>query len=392
MGNLTAAFVRSVTKPGRYSDGGTLFLRVTPTGTRSWIQRLVIDGKRHDIGLGGFPVIGLAVARERAFANRVTVAHGGDPLAAKQKPKGLTFRDTAERTYEAMKPRWRNEKTPKIWRGVLAKRAYPAFGDKPVDKVTREDVLSILAPIWATRPEVARRLRQYIRATLAWCQAHGHVTGDNVAGESIDGALPSMPSIKQHYRALPYSEVPATLEALASGLNTSAKLCLRFVILTAVRGGEARNAEWSEFDMEAHTWTIPAAKMKRATEHRVPLSDAALAVLEQARALDDGSGFVFPSPMKRGRPLSNMTLTKLLRDTGLAERCTVQGFRSSFRDWCAETGKPREIAEAALAHAVKGVEGAYFRSDLFERRRRLMDQWGAYVTATPAGKVVQIRG
>ena len=366
MGKLTIGFLRSVTVPGRYGDGATLFLKVAHGGSKSWIQRLTIEGQRHDIGLGTFPVIGLAEARERAFANRVAVAHGGNPLAEKRRAKSPTFREAAERTFEATKARWRNAKIAKMWRSTLEKRAFPAFGDRRVDTVTREDVLRVVAPIWSSKPETARRLRGYIRATLSWCQAHGFIAGDNLAGESIDGGLLSMPVVKQHLRALPYAEIGAALETVQG--DTAAKLCLRFVVLTAVRSGEARGAVWTEIDMATRTWTIPAARMKVATEHRVPLSDAAVTVLGQARALHDGSDIVFPSPMKPGRSLSDMALTKTLRDAGLADRATVHGFRSPFRDWCAETGKPREIAEAALAHTVGGVEGAYFRSDLFQRR------------------------
>ena len=209
-----------------------------------------------------------------------------------------------------------------------------------------------------------------------------------MAGEGIDGALPAMPAVKQHFRALPYQEVGAALETVeASWTSRAAKLCLRFLILTASRPGEARGATWAEVDVEAPEWRIPAERMKGGAGHRIPLSDAALAVLERARGFDDGSGLIFPSAVRPGHPLSDMTLTKILRDQGLADRATVHGFRSAFRDWCAETGKPREIAEAALAHTVGGVEGAYFRSDLLARRRVLMDQWAVFLTV-PAGKGV----
>ena len=202
-----------------------------------------------------------------------------------------------------------------------------------------------------------------------------------MAGEGIEGALPAMPAVKAHFRALPYQEVAAALETVdGSKASKAAKLCLRFLILTAARSGEARAATWAEVDFEAKEWRIPGERMKGGREHRVPLNRAALVVLERARVLDEGSGLIFPSPLKPGRPLSPMTLTKILRDQGLAERGTVHGFRSSFRDWCAETGKPREVAEAALAHTVGGVEGAYFRSDLYARRRVLMDQWAAFLT------------
>ena len=274
---------------------------------------------------------------------------------------------------------------------TLERHAYPVIGDMSVDRIRREDVLRTLTPIWTRRPETARRVRQRMRAVLRWCWAHGYVS-ENVAGEGIDGALPKMPAVRQHFRALPYSEVATALETVeASRVSKAAKLCLRFLVLTAARSGEARGATWAEVDAEAREWRIPGDRMKRGAEHRVPLSDAALAVLERARRLDDGSGLIFPSALRPGHSLSNMTLTKILRDQGLAGRTTVHGFRSAFRDWCAETGKPREIAEAALAHTVGGVEGAYFRSDLFARRRVLMDQWSAFLTEAQ-GKVVRLYG
>ena len=391
MGRLNAAMVRGLAKPGRYGDGGTLFLNIAPGGSKSWIQRLAIDGKRHDIGLGGFPLVTLREAREAAFENRRLARRGGDPLAAKRRASAPTFQEAAERTFEANRARWRNNKTTSNWLQGMAKRVLPVLGDMRVDAIGREDVLRILTPIWTGKPEIARKLRSRIRAVLAWAQAHGHVQ-HNVAGEAIDGALPAMPAVKAHFRALPHPEVGAALETIeTSRASVSAKACLRFVVLAACRSGEARLATWGEIDLEARTWRVPASRMKGGAEHRVALSDAALDVLESVRPLRDRSDLLFPSPSMPGKPLSDMTLTKVLRDTGLAGRATVHGFRSSFRDWCADTGKPREIAEAALAHTVGGVEGAYFRSDLFERRRRLMDQWAQYVVGG-AGKVVRFNG
>ena len=391
MGKLNAAMVRGLTKPGRHGDGGTLFLNIAPGGSKSWIQRLAIDGKRHDIGLGGFPLVTLREAREAAFENRRLARRGGDPLAAKRRTRAPTFREAAERTFEANRARWRNNKTTSNWLRGMAKRVLPVLGEMRVDAIGREDVLRILTPIWTDKPEIARKLRGRIRAVLAWAQAHGHVE-HNVAGEAIDGALPAMPAVKTHFRALPHPEVAAALDVVtASRASLSAKACLRFVVLTACRSGEARLSSWGEVDLEARTWRVPASRMKGGAEHRVALSEAALAVLESVRPLRDRSDLVFPSPTRPGKTLSDMTLTKVLRVTGLAGRATVHGFRSSFRDWCADTGKPREIAEAALAHTVGGVEGAYFRSDLFERRRRLMGQWAAYVTGN-RGKVVRLHG
>ena len=391
MATLTAAKVKNISDPGMYGDGGTLYLRVAPGGSKSWIQRLTIEGKRCDIGLGGYPLTSLAEARDKAFENRKAARGGGDPLAEKRKARMPTFREAAQNTFDANRPRWRSEKVAAKWWQAMEKHAFPNLGNKRVDRIGRDDVLRVLTPLWTSRPEQARKLRQSIRSTLSWAQAHGLVE-TNMAGEAINGALPAQPAVKEHLRALPYREVGTALETVeASASSLSAKLCFRFTVLTAARSGEARGATWDEIDLDAREWRIPAGRMKAGAEHRVPLSDAALTVLEQARPLRDKWRLVFPSPSRAGRSLSDMTLTKVLRTTGLAERATVHGFRSSFRDWCADTGKPREIAEAALAHTVGGVEGAYFRSDLFARRRRVMADWAAYLTGDDA-KVVVLRG
>ena len=391
MGRLTAAKAKSLSKPGRHGDSDTLYLCVKASGAKSWIQRITIDGRRHDIGLGSFPVVSLAKARERAFANRVAIADGRNPLAEKIKAKIPTFREAAEKTIDANRPRWRNPKTDQNWTAALERHAFPVLGNMRVDRIGREDVLRGLTPLWTSKPEQARKLRRRIRATLAWCQAHGHIE-HNIAGEAIDGALPAQPAVKEHLRALPYRDVAAALATVdSSRASPTAKLCLRFTVLTAARSGETRGATWTEIDLQAGEWCIPASRMKSGVEHRVPLSDGALAVLQRALPLRNHSDLIFPSPARRGRPLSDMALTKVLRDSGLADRATAHGFRSSFRDWCAETGKPRELAEAALAHAVAGVEGAYFRSDLFERRRRLMADWAGYLNGE-GPTVVQLRG
>ena len=390
MGKLTAAKVKVIARTGLHGDGGTLYLNVAPGGSKSWVQRLTVNGRRRDIGLGGFPLVSLAEAREKAFDNRRWARAGGDPLAEKHKARVPTFREAAHKVFEANKPRWCSKQHTQNWLKYLERYAMPHIGDMPVDQIGREDVLRILTPLWGTRMETARRVRQRVRAVLRWAQAHGFVT-ENVAGEGIDGALPTMPAVKEHFRALPYQEVKAALETIeASQASLAAKLCFRFTVLTAARSSEAREAVWSEIDFDAREWRIPGTRMKNGAEHRVPLADAALAVLEQARMLKNESDLLFPSPLKKGRPLSNMTMTKLLRDVKLAERATVHGFRSSFRDWCAETGKPRELAEAALAHTVGGVEGAYFRSNLLAKRRRLMDQWAAFLTVSDEKKGVPL--
>ena len=393
MRKLTAAEAKSIKRPGMYRAGDTLYLRISSTGAKSWVQRIMVDGRRRDIGLGSFSLVSLAEAREKAHQNRrLARVDGVNPLAAKRKAKVPTFAEAALKTHEALKPTWRNEKHAVSWMQTLEKYAMPRLGDMRVDKIGREDMLAVLTSIWASRPETARRVRQRIGAVMEWSQAHDFVA-QNVARDAISGALPKLPKVKEHYRTLPYREVAEALEIIeASKASMSAKSCFRFLVLTAARSGEARGATWDEINLESREWRIPASRMKAYVEHRVPLSDEAVAVLEKARALDDGSGLVFPSPVRKGKPLSDMTLTKVLRDNGFAERATVHGFRSTFRDWCAETGKPREPAEAALAHIVGGVEGAYFRSDLFAKRRRLMESWGAFVAGSTGRKVVRLHG
>ena len=379
---LSATRVRALKEPGRHSDGGGLHLFISKAGRKSWVHRITIDGRRRDIGLGGFPSVSLAQAREKAAANRTAIAGGRDPLEEKRRPATPTFREAARTVHDANKPRWRNGKHAAGWMGSLERHAMPILGGMPIDRISRADVLRVLTPIWTTRPETARRVRQRMRTVFRWAMAHGF-TETNPAGEAIDGALPRMPKVRAHFRSLPYQEVGSALETVeASQASVAAKLCFRFLVLTAARSGEARGATWDEFDMRGRVWRIPSERMKAGVEQRVPLSGQALDLLAQASTLRDESGLVFPSPLKPGVPMSDMTLTKLLRSTGLAERATVHGFRSSFKNWTLEqTETPWAVSEAALAHTLgNSTEQAYARSDLFERRRALMQLWADYVT------------
>ena len=326
-------------------------------------------------------------------AHRLAVAEGRDPLAEKRRAATPTFAEAAVKVHEANLPRWKNGKHTDQWISTLRSYAFPVIGKMPLDRIERRDVLAILGPIWSAKPETARRVRQRIRTVLKWGQAHEFVE-HNAAGEGIDGALPAMRRVRAHFRALPYAEIPAALDTVdASPAGLAAKLCLRFLILTAARSGEARGSRWSEVDMESATWTIPGERMKGGRQHVVPLSDPALAALYEAEQLRDDSELLFPSLRKRGSPLSDMSLTKVLRDCGLADRATVHGFRSAFRDWAAErTNAQNAVMERALAHAVAdAVEAAYARSDLLERRRALMAEWAAYLGGADA-TVVPLRG
>ena len=378
---LSATRVRALKEPGRYSDGGGLHLFISKAGRKSWVHRITIDGRRRDIGLGGFPSVSLAQARASAAANRATVAGGRDPLADRRSPAMPTFKEAAHAVHEANRPRWRNSKHAANWMGSLERHAMPILGGTPIDRIGRADVLRVLTPIWTTRPETARRVRQRMRTVFRWAMAHGFAEA-NPAGEVIDGALPPMPKVRAHFRSLPYQEVGSALETVeASQASVAAKLCFRFLVLTAARSGEARGATWDEVDVVGQVWRISSERMKAGVEQRVPLSSRAIEVLSKASALRDESGLVFPSPLKPGVPMSDMTLTKVLRSTGLAERATIHGFRSSFKNWTLEqTETPWAVSEAALAHTLgNSTEQAYARSDLFERRRSLMQLWADYI-------------
>ena len=389
MPRLTAAKVKSITKSGMHGDGNGLYLNVTKTGSRSWVQRIVIGGRRRELGLGGYPATGLADARALAHANKSLVTAGRDPVAERRRTNVPTFREAAKRVFEANLPRWRNGKHTKSWWQTLERHAFPTLGDMRVDHIQRSDVLAVLEPIWGVRQETARRVRQRIRTILRWCEAHDYCS-DNAAGDALDGALPTMPKVKAHLRALPYQEVAAALAVVeASKASLASKLCLRFLVLTAARSGETRGATWNELDTGTCEWRIPGERMKSSAEHRVPLSDAALEVLERARPLSYGEGLIFPSSVKHGQPMSDMTLTQVLRKTGLAERATVHGFRSAFRDWAAEcTSAPHAVMELSLAHAVgSSVEQACARSDLIDKRRALMQTWADFLTGDASDEV-----
>ncbi len=379
---LTATKVKALKDPGRYGDGTVpgLYFVIRPGGSKSWVQRIVIDGTRRDMGLGGYPDVSLARAREKAAGNRTALADGRDPRAQKRRTTP-TFREATYAVLEMNRPRWRSPKHASNWIQMMERHAVPKLGSMAIHRIDHADVLNVLEPIWTSRPETARRIRQRLRSIFAWSMAHGHRT-DNPAGEVIDAALPAQPAVKAHFRALPYQEVAAALDAVdASGASLSSRLCFRFLVLTAARSGEARGATWDEVDFASSTWTISGSRMKAGVEHRVPLSDQALDVLREARRLKDDSGLIFPSALRPGRPLSDMTMTKILRDLGLADRATVHGFRTSFKTWCMETtDTPWAVGEAALAHSLgNSTEQAYARSDLFIKRRALMQQWADYL-------------
>ncbi len=378
---LSAAFVKAVNRPGRYGDGRGghgLSLLVKPASSggfsKSWAQRLRINGRLVSLGLGSYPVITLKKARAKALDNARAAADGVDPRA---KPLEIpTFSHAAQVVIDIHKSTWKNSgRTAQIWQSSLDIHAMPSLGAKRVSDIVAADVLGVLTRIWQEKPETARRIKHRISAIMSWSVAQGF-RDDNPAGEAINAALPRSVGVRRHQKALHHSEVKTAIERVRkSGAWLASKLCFEFMTLTATRPGESREARWVEVDLEAQVWVIPAERMKHPREHRVPLSVMAIDLLRQAQGLAPDSDLVFPSVT--GKTMSDSTISKLIRELNID--AVPHGFRSSFRDWCADTGQPREIAEAALAHTVRGVEGAYFRSDLFERRRRLMDDWAKYL-------------
>ena len=374
---LTPPFVRNVSRAGRYCDGQGLYLDVRSTGSRGWVQRLNIRGRRTELGLGGFPLVSLKEAREKAFANRKLAREGGDPLADKRRTESTpTFAEATRQVWKQLRPGWRSPRYAELWRGSLKRHALPRIGGMPISEVTSADVIGILAPIWHGKPAMARKLRQRIRAVLEWAVAMD-LRPDNPC-DRIGPVLGSQSNGVRHMRALPHGEVAEAIRKVrASKARPVVKLVFELLVLTAARSGEVRGAAWKEIDLEAGVWTVPAPRTKGNREHRVPLCGRALEILEEARRIGRGSPLVFPSV--GGKPIGNTAMSDLLRELGIA--AVPHGFRSSFRDWAAEeTDHPREVAEAALAHKVGNqIEAAYRRSDLFERRRILMHDWERYL-------------
>ena len=378
---LSAAFVRTA-PPGRHADGNGLYLYVQPTGTRSWIQRLVIRGRKRELGLGSVALVSLAEAREQALANRKLARTGGDPLAEKRRSVGIpTFAEAARRVVEQKRAGWRSRAQGRDWMLTFERYAFPRVGKLPVSEVTSADVLEMLAPIWHEKAATARKLRQRLHAVLEWAVAM-EFRIDNPC-DRIGPVLGPQHDVVQHMRALPHREVAVAIRtARASTVPLAVRLAFEFLVLTAARWGEVRWAEWTEIDRDEGVWTVPAKRMKSNREHRVPLCGRALETLDEARKLVEGtSPFLFPNRV--GKQLEEKQLRRMFRKHGIA--AVPHGFRSSFRDWAAEdTDHPREVIEAALAHVVQNrVEAAYRRTDLFERRRRLMIDWETYLASAP---------
>ena len=384
MSKLTVLGVKKA-GTGRHGDGNGLYLVVSDTGSRKWVLRIQVNGKRHDFGLGSATQVGLSEAREAAEDMRRAIRRGDDPVAARRQAKDAmpTFRVAAVMVHKEHLPSWKNAKHAKQWLSTLEAHVFPRLGGLPVDQIDGPMVRDVLADIWLTIPETARRVRQRIGTVLDFAHAKGWREAEAPL-RSISRGLPPQPKIKEHLAAMAWQDIPAFISNMGDVLQAgeTVQLAIEFLILTAARSGEVRGATWAELDLTAKAWTIPAGRMKAGRKHRVPLSGRAIEILERMRTfrrIDDPDAFVFEGK-RAGRPLSDMTLTMPIRRAGL--QITVHGFRSAFRDWCAEkTSTPREIAEACLAHTVRNaVEAAYARTDHFDKRSILMQSWSNFCT------------
>ena len=385
---LSVRFVETIREPGWYGDGrgsGGLSLRVKLTRrghlAKSWGQRISIDGRPRNLGLGSWPHVTLAEARQKCALNLLARQRG--ELVTGKRRTVPTFAEAVEKVIAVHSSNWKGGgRQEKLWRSSLRDYAMPRLGPRPVDRIHTSDVMAVLLPIWNEKRETAKRVRRRISAVMRWAVAQGY-RDDNPAGDAIGAALPRNGVRPRHHRALPYAEVAGAIQTVRmSGASPATALAFEFLVLTACRSGEVRGALWNEMDLAEREWRIPGERMKTGREHRVPLSSRALEVLQEAQALADGSGVVFPS--ERGGPLNEVAISKLVRDLGIG--AVPHGFRSSFRDWAAEcSDAPREVCKLALAHVnTNSIEAAYRRTDLFERRRALMQQWAAFLAGSEA--------
>jgi integrase len=409
---LTQAAINNAAK-GMHADGGGLYLHVNERGAKSWIFRYMRDGRAREMGLGSLHTVGLKAARDRAASRRRELLDGIDPLHEREtkrrqarldEARAVTFKQCGDRYIAAHRASWKNPVHAKQWPSTLETYVYPVFGAVPVQAVDVGLVMQVLEPIWTAKPETASRVRGRIESILDYAAARGWREKENPARwrGHLDKLLPAPSKAKravrrttgreEHHAALRYAEIAPFLAALRRQPGMAAR-ALEFLILTAARTGEVIGARWEEFDLAAKVWTIPADRMKAGKEHRVPLSEEALAIVAEL-AKDRRGAFVFAGGVA-GRPLSNMAMLQLVKKR-MQREITAHGFRSSFRDWAAErTGFPAEVAEMALAHTVAdAVERAYRRGDLFEKRRQLMDSWATFCATRPSaagGEVVPIR-
>ena len=385
---LTAKFVENISEAGKYYDQHGLFLHVRPSGAKKWLQRYTFQGRRREIGLGSAKIVSVATARRNAHQNLVLVSEGIDPIEDKKQDSIIpSFEVAAREVYEDNRPTWRNAKHAAQFITTLETYAFPVIGIMSVKEINSSHILRILSPIWVTKAETAKRVRQRLSTVFKYCIAQQWRT-DDPADIAIVKALPYLKKKVQHRKSISYNDVSDFIETVSkSSAGLSTKLGLEFLILTATRSGDVRNARWNEIN--GSLWIIPEGRMKAGIEHRVPLSNRCMEILEEAQNINQGSDYIFEG-MKPDKPLSENTFNKLMKELGLEVH--AHGFRTSFRTWTQEkTHYPNEVAEAALAHSLKdSAEAAYARSDLLEKRAEMMEAWAQFISAD-ASDIVQIR-
>ena len=396
---LSAVRVRSLKKAGRYTDGNGLYLIVDPSEAKRWVLRIVVQGTRRDIGLGGTHSVTLAEAREEAIRLRTIVKQGGDPLAERKKEKRnvLTFEEAAREVHKEQSATWRNYKHKQQWINTLSDYAFPEFGSLRVDNIGTPEVLRVLSPIWLTKPETARRLRQRIHKVFQWAKASGFRSGDNPVDGIVD-VLPKQPIPDKHHPSLPYKDVPQFIKNLRSDYKKTNRiylLALEFLILTATRTEDARNAKWDEINLEDKVWSVPDSRHKSGKEFRLPLASRQIEILKEAQKLSEGSPYVFINPNTR-KPYSENVyieqIKKMEKNPNILDiHISPHGFRTSFRTWAEErTNFPFAVKEAFLSHKeTNKTVAAYKRTDHLEKRRELMELWTQFATEEH-GEVITI--
>jgi integrase len=389
---LTALQVKKALKAGRYADGNCLYLFVDDHASKRWVLRLVVRGKRRDMGLGSVALVSLEEARDLARRYRKIAREGGDPFEERKISKGkhVTFEQAALSVHELNAPAWRNKKHAEQWLSSMQLHVFPFIGTRQVSEITAADILTVLSPIWVEKADTAKKIRQRLRMVIKWARAQGFYRGDDPV-ELAEQALPKVKASASHFRAVSYDELPSIIKRLrASKISLPTQLALEFLILTACRTTEVLGAQWNEIYLDNKLWVIPAVRMKSGKPHEVPLTERMISVLRDAASLNVGGDFVFPSGISR-RPLSNNTLRQALQKR-LEVDATVHGMRSAFKDWAAETTNyVNEVSEMALGHVISNkVEAAYRRGNLLHKRRQLMDDWSKFLSGCDA-KIINIK-
>ena len=378
---------------GWHADGNGLYLVVESSGAKRWMQRLVVQGRRRDIGLGSVNIVNLDDARETALRFRRIARSGGDPIAERRKAIGstLTFKEATLKVHSLNLPTWKNEKHATQWLSSLDNHVFPFIGHLAIGSITSADIMTVLSKIWVEKPDTAKKIRQRLQLVMKWARAQGHFTGEDPI-QIAEAALPKIKQLNNHLKSVPFDNIPSIFDQIEqSSLFLSTKLSLQFLILTACRTSEVRESTWDEIDFENKLWRIPAKRMKMNSPHNIPLSDGAMAVLKKAQDLRNDNPLIFPSPLSN-RPLSSNALLHALQKR-LKIDATIHGMRSAFKDWVAETTNyPNEVSEMALAHSISNqTEAAYRRGELLGKRRSMMQDWSDFVQGTEEKVLTLVR-